>query len=96
VLRCAVLCCAEEEAALAPESNALAPDNLPPQLLFVHGGQTDLKEMHWHPQVCLPFPMLCRVLRRLFALGCLDDTASKTYRAGQPGCACVLLEAPSC
>ena len=43
----------EEEAALAPESNALAPDNLPPQLLFVHSGQTDMKEMHWHPQVCL-------------------------------------------
>jgi hypothetical protein len=42
---------AEEEAALAPETNALAPDNLPPQLLFVHGGQNDLKEMHWHPQV---------------------------------------------
>lgn len=42
---------AEEEAALAPETNALAPDNLPPQLLFVHGGQTDMKEMHWHPQV---------------------------------------------
>lgn len=42
--------CAEEEAALAPESNALAPDNLPPQLLFVHSGQSDMKEMHWHPQ----------------------------------------------
>lgn len=42
---------AEEEAALAPETNALAPDNLPPQLLFVHSGQTDMKEMHWHPQV---------------------------------------------
>lgn len=41
----------EEEAALAPETNALAPDNLPPQLLFVHGGQTDMKEMHWHPQI---------------------------------------------
>ena len=40
----------EEEAALAPESNALAPDNLPPQLLFVHGGQQDMKEVHWHPQ----------------------------------------------
>ncbi|KAI7841913.1 hypothetical protein COHA_004441 [Chlorella ohadii] len=40
----------EEEAALAPESNALAPDNLPPQLLFVHSGQSDMKEMHWHPQ----------------------------------------------
>jgi ribosome assembly protein RRB1 len=41
----------EEEAALAPESNALAPDNLPPQLLFVHSGQSDMKEMHWHPQI---------------------------------------------
>lgn len=45
------VCAAEEEAALAPETNALAPENLPPQLLFVHGGQTDMKEMHWHPQV---------------------------------------------
>ena len=41
----------EEEAALAPEDNALAPDNLPPQLLFVHSGQSDMKEMHWHPQI---------------------------------------------
>jgi hypothetical protein len=48
---CPVALRAEEEAALAPETNALAPDNLPPQLLFVHGGQNDLKEMHWHPQV---------------------------------------------
>jgi ribosome assembly protein RRB1 len=41
----------EEEAALAPETNAAAPDNLPPQLLFVHGGQADPKEAHWHPQI---------------------------------------------
>lgn len=48
--RCPPVGPAEEEAALAPESNALAPENLPPQLLFVHSGQADMKEMHWHPQ----------------------------------------------
>lgn len=41
----------EEEAALAPGTNARAPEDLPPQLLFVHGGQTDLKEAHWHSQI---------------------------------------------
>jgi len=35
----------EEEMHLGDADNAEVPDDLPPQLLFVHGGQTDLKEV---------------------------------------------------
>lgn len=41
----------QEEVALGLAENALAPADLPAQLLFVHAGQTDVKEAHWHAQI---------------------------------------------
>ncbi|CAN6468762.1 unnamed protein product [Victoria cruziana] len=41
----------EDEFKLKVKDQVNAPEDLPPQLLFVHQGQKDLKELHWHSQV---------------------------------------------
>ena len=41
----------EEAAAMAASDNAVAPDDLPPQLMFMHQGMKDPKEIHWHHQI---------------------------------------------
>lgn len=41
----------EEAAAMAAGDNARPPEDLPPQLMFVHMGMSDPKELRWHHQV---------------------------------------------
>ncbi|WVZ58867.1 hypothetical protein U9M48_009093 [Paspalum notatum var. saurae] len=41
----------EDEFRAKMEEQTIVPEDLPPQLLFVHQGQKQLKELHWHPQI---------------------------------------------
>eukprot|EP00210_Caulerpa_lentillifera_P004192 g3998.t1 len=41
----------EEEAQFANKMNATLQTSIPPQLLFLHGGQNAIKELHWHLQI---------------------------------------------
>lgn len=42
---------ADDEAAGESSAEASGLKDLPPQLLFIHQGQTDIKELHFHPQI---------------------------------------------
>lgn len=41
----------DEEAEATQRAQGSEIPDIPPQIVFIHQGQEDIKEVHWHPQL---------------------------------------------